>query len=233
MSPPSGTRDEYSRKDGGSGRVSGRGRAAIALSSGAAAAGPPQRDAKPVTSHRLAFPRGLRPAVAAVASAGAVLLVVAEFTTLYGVHVASRSAPIETISGGSNNSYAMIPIAVLAVFLALAGIGGGGRWALAALGVVGLVALLISLVGDLPGAQQSNHLIRFGGKFVLGSSKPSAGMYIETLGAVLLIVAAGLGLLLGESPPNRTRRPGGRWPGGRRAAREQAGGDQTPGPPGM
>jgi hypothetical protein len=150
--------------------------------------------------------------VALVAAAGAVLLVVAEFTTLYGVHVASRSAPIQVISGGSNNSYAMIPIAILAVFLALAGIGGGGRWALGALALVGVVALLISLVGDLPGAHQSNHLIRFGGKFVLGGSKPSAGMYIETMGAVLLVVAAGLGLLFGEPPASRGRLAAARQP---------------------
>lgn len=217
MSPPSGTRDEYSRKDGASGRVSGRGRAAIALSGQTAEAPLPEPAPKPAISRRLAFPRGLRPAVAAVAAAGALLLVVAEFTTLYGVHVASRSAPIEAISGGSNNSYALIPIALLAVFLALAGIGGGGRWALAALGVVGAVALLISLLGDLPGAHQSNHLIRFGGKFVLGSSKPSAGMYIETLGAVLLVVAAGLGLLFGESPAGRVRRPAARRGDGEQA----------------
>ena len=198
MSPPSGTRDEYSRKDGASGRVSGRGRAAIALS---AQTGSPAREeppVKPPISRRLAFPRGLRPAVAVVAAVGGLLLVVAEFTTLYGVHVVTHVGAIESITGGSNNSYAMIPIAILAVFLALAGIGGGGRWALASLAVVGVVALLISLVGDLPGAQQSNHLTRFGGRFVLGSSRPSTGMYMETLGAVLLVVAAGLGLLFGE-----------------------------------
>jgi hypothetical protein len=214
MSPPSGTRDEYSRKDGASGRVSGRGRAAIAVSAGADPERPSERAAKRAVSHRLGYPRGLRWAVVGVAVVGAALLVVAEFTALYGVHIASRSAPIQTVSGGSNNSYAMIPIAVLAVFLALAGIGGGGRWALGALGVVGLVALLISLVGDLPGAQQSNHLIRFGGKFVLGSSRPSVGMYLETLGAVLLVVAAGLGLLFGEAPGGRAWRPAARRPGG-------------------
>jgi hypothetical protein len=145
--------------------------------------------------------------------AGAVLLAVAEFATLYGVHIAAQAAPIQVVSGGSNNSYAMIPIALLAVFLGLAAIGSAGRWALGALGLVGLVALLISLVGDLPGAQQSNHLIRFGGKFVLGSSRPSAGMYLETLGAVLLIVAAGLGLLFGEPPAGHPARRRPRPPG--------------------
>ena len=207
MSPPPGTRDEYSRKDGASGSVSGRGRAAIAVSDQATATPPPEPVVKRPISRRLAFPRGLRPAVAVVAAAGAVLLVAAEFTTLYGVHIAARSAPIQVVSGGSNNSYAMIPIAVLAVFLALAGIGGGGRWALAALGVVGVVALLISLVGDLSSAHHAGP-IRLNGRYVNASSKPSAGMYLETLGAVLLVVAAGLGLLLGESPIGRARRGG-------------------------
>lgn len=199
MSPPSGTRDEYSRKDGGSGRVSGRGRAAIALSSPAASEPPTGPSPKHAVSRRLAYPRGVRSAVAVVTGAGAVLLVVAEFTTLYGVHIASRPAPIQVISGGSNNSYAMVPIAVLAVFLALAGIGGGGRWALGALALVGVVGLLISLVGDLSSAHHAGP-VHFQGGYVNGSSKPGAGMYIETLGAVLILAAAGLGLLLGEAP---------------------------------
>jgi hypothetical protein len=145
----------------------------------------------------LAYPRGLGPAVVAVAALGAVLLVVAEFVTLYSVHVAGRSAAVQTIQGGSNNSYAMIPIALVGVILGLAAIGGGGRLALAALCVVGLVALIIGLVGDLPSAQHSG-LIHTGGHYLNGAASPSEGMYMETLGAVLLIVAAGLGLLLGE-----------------------------------
>jgi hypothetical protein len=149
-------------------------------------------------ARRLAFPRGLRAAVVLVAAIGAILLLAAEFTTLYGVHVVGHASPTEVISGGSNNSYAMVPIALLAVGLGLAAIGGGGRWALAALGLVGLVALLIGLLGDLPDAQQSGKLVRWAGKNLLGGSSPGAGMYMETLGAVLLIVAAGLGLLFGE-----------------------------------
>jgi hypothetical protein len=213
MSPPSGTRDEYSRKDGASGRVSGRGRAAIALSGGPGSEPQPKTARRGPRDLRLAFPRGVRPAVAAVASLGALLLIAAEFTSIYGVHVAGRSAPIETITGGSNNSYAMVPLGLLAVGLGLAAIGAGGRLALVALAVVGLVALLISLLGDLPGAQESNQLVRFGGRNLLGSSSPSAGMYMETLGGVLLIVAAGLGLLFGEPvatvrPPAPRARPG-------------------------
>jgi hypothetical protein len=146
---------------------------------------------------------------------GGLALLVAEFTTLYTVHAVGRSAAVQTVQGGSNNSYAMIPIALLGVALALAAIGGGGRWALAGLGLVGLVALLIGLIGDLPGAHRTGTL-HIAGRYLRGASSPSTGMYLETLGAVILIATAGLGLLLAESrgdpraktrvdPPDKTR----------------------------
>jgi hypothetical protein len=130
----------------------------------------------------------------------AAVLVVAEFLTLYSVHVAGRSAAIQTVDGASNNSYAMIPIAIAGLVLAVAAVRGGGRWALAALGLVGLVALLIGLVGDLPSAHHTGS-IHLNGKFLNGASSPSVGMYLETLGAVILIATAGLGLLLAEPAP--------------------------------
>ena len=206
MSPPSGTRDEYSRKDGGSGRVLGRRRGAPAPSPEGAGAPPGGGGARTAISRRLRYPRGLAPAVLLVAAVGATLLLAAEFVNLYGVHIVGRAAPIDVVSGGANNSYAMVPIALLAVVLGLGALGNGGRWDLGALAGVGLVALWIGLLGDLPAAQQSDHLIRFGGRYVLGSSSPSLGMYLETLGAVLLVVAAGFGLLFGE-PPERYAPP--------------------------
>ena len=196
MSPPSGTRDEYSRKDGASRRA--RGGPAVP-SRGVFPPGSTSTR-KPRRKHRLVYPRGLPAAVVLGAALGSVALLVAEFTTLYTVHVVSRSAAVQTVQGGSNNSYAMIPIALLAVVLALAAVRGGGRWALAALGTVGLVGLLISLVGDLPGAHHTGS-IRLAGHYFNAASSPSTGMYLETLGAVLLIAAAGLGLLLAEATP--------------------------------
>lgn len=131
---------------------------------------------------------------------GAAVLVASEFTTLYSVHVVGQSAAVQTIRGGSNNSYAMLPIAVVAVLLGVAALRGGGRPALAALGIAGLIALLIGLVGDLPGAQHTGE-IRLNGVYRNAAASPSVGMYMETLGAVILIATAGLGLLLAESAP--------------------------------
>jgi hypothetical protein len=144
-------------------------------------------------------------AVLACGAVGSVLLIGSEFTNLYQVHVTTQRAAVDSVTGGSHNSYAFIPIAVLAVVLAYGAAREGARVALLALGLVGVVSLLIALVGDLPNAQSSG-LLTEGGHLVSASSSPSAGMYLETLGAVVLIIGSGVGLLLGSPTTSRRAR---------------------------
>jgi NADH:ubiquinone oxidoreductase subunit 5 (subunit L)/multisubunit Na+/H+ antiporter MnhA subunit len=94
---------------------------------------------------------------------------------------------------------------LLAVLLAYGAARDGSRVAMLALGAIGVLALLIALIGDLPDAQASGLLVR-SGHFVTASSSPSVGLYFETLGAVMLLIAAGVGFLLG-GPPARATRP--------------------------
>src|SRR5436309_8610183 len=86
---------------------------------------------------------------------GAALLIVAEFTTLYNERTSTSSAILKSVATGSNHSYAMLPIAILASVLAYAVWRAVNRPALLALGVLGLLALLISLLNDLPDAHRS------------------------------------------------------------------------------
>jgi hypothetical protein len=149
---------------------------------------------------------------------GALLLLVAEFTALYQVHVATSTAPLESVSGGSNHAYAMIPIALLAAGLGIAVWRRGSRPALLALGLIGVVAVLIALLGDLPDAQAKGLSGSAARGYVSASSTPSAGLYMETLGAVLLIATCGLGfLMLGPPAAARTAGVAGQideWPQG-------------------
>jgi hypothetical protein len=133
----------------------------------------------------------------------ALLMIVAEFTTLYQEHVATSSAPIGSVSGGSNHSYAMVPLALLAAAMAFAVVRAGSRPALLAIGLIGIVALLIGLLGDLPDAQATG-LSREAGHYVNASTTPSAGLYMETLGAVILIATCGLGFMM-IGPPQQSR----------------------------
>jgi hypothetical protein len=138
---------------------------------------------------------------------GALLLLVAEFTSLYQVHVATSSTPLESVSGGSDHSYAMVPIALLAGALGIGVWRSGSRPALLALGVVGVVAVLIALVNDLPDAQATGLAGSATSHYVNASSTPSAGLYMETLGGVLLIATCGLGFMM-LGPPSRAPRRG-------------------------
>jgi hypothetical protein len=127
---------------------------------------------------------------------GALLLVVAEFTPLAHVHsTASGAGVIKTLGTGSNHSYALVPIALLASALALSARLGTSRLALLAIVALGLVALGIALLGDLPDAQASG-IIRHGASYVSAASHPAIGLYLESFGAVLLLFSGGTGLLL-------------------------------------
>jgi hypothetical protein len=137
--------------------------------------------------------------------AGAALLVVAEFTPLLTVHTSASHAAYRTVNTGSNHSYALIPIGLLAVFLSYSAWQSQSRLALTAMGVLGVVALLIALLGDLPDAQASGLVGSAATRFTTASSTPSVGLYLETLGAVVLVISAGAGLLLVPVPARRIR----------------------------
>jgi hypothetical protein len=135
--------------------------------------------------------------------AGAVLLLVAEFAPLLRVHSgAYHAGVVATIGTGSHHSYALIPVALLAVALASAARATGNRLALVSVALLGLVALGIALLGDLPDAHAAGLIRRPGGNYVNASSSAAAGLYLETLGAVVLLLAGGAGLLLG-APGNQ------------------------------
>jgi hypothetical protein len=162
------------------------------------------------TGRRARTPGGapLRFAVWGVGVLGALLLLIAEFTTLFEVHTATSRQAVASVSTGSHHSYALIPIALLALALTVAGWRAQSRVALAALAWLGLIALLITLVGDLPNAHASGLVGSSATHFTSATSSPGIGLYLETLGAVALLIAGGLGLLLlqGAPRPPRARR---------------------------
>jgi hypothetical protein len=150
-------------------------------------------------------------AILAGALLGALLLLVSEFTALYQVHTAASATPVRTVSTGSNDTYALVPLALLAAVLGIGVFLAGSRPALLAIGIVGVVTLLIALLGDLPDAQSTGLVGSPSTHFISATSTPSAGLYLETLGGVLLIATCVLGfLMLGRpqpAPPRRSPRP--------------------------
>ncbi len=144
-------------------------------------------------------------ALLAVGLLGALLLLIGEFTTLFQVHVAATGARVRSVASGPHHSYAMALIAVLAAAMAVAVWRAASRPALLALGVLGITALLIALLGDLPDSSATG-LVLISSRYVDASSTPSAGFYMETLGAVLLLLTSVCGLLLIGAPIASARR---------------------------
>jgi hypothetical protein len=137
-----------------------------------------------------------RLALALGAVLGALLVLVAQFTALYHLHSATASRAIKTVGTGGNHAWAPVPLAVVAIVLAYAVYRAGSRTALAGLVALGVATLLIALIGDLPDAHSSGLVGSSVSGYVQASASPTAGLYMETLGAIILIVAGGLGLLM-------------------------------------
>jgi hypothetical protein len=144
--------------------------------------------------------RGLSIGVLLTALVGVLLLVVAEFTPLLSLHTSAHRTAVTTVNTGSHNSYAMVPLALLAAVFSVAVWRTRNRLALLATGVLAVAALLIALLGDLPDAQATGLIGSAATHYVLATASPSTGLYLETLGAVLLLISAVAGLLLLPAP---------------------------------
>lgn len=180
MNVPPETNTEYSRGSGASGR--------LLLPRWQASPGPQSAVSD--------VPRRPRAAIALGALLGALLVIVAQFTALYHLHSATSAAAVRTVGTGGNHAWAPIPLALAAIVLAYAVYRHGSRVALVGLLALGVATLLIALIGDLPDAHSSGLIGSSASGYVQATSSPSAGLYMETLGAVLLLLAGGIGLLM-------------------------------------
>jgi hypothetical protein len=135
----------------------------------------------------------------------AALLLVAEFLPLFEVRTSARNSVLTTVQSGSHHSYALVPIALLVGGLAMAWSKSPTRLAVLATAVLGAAALTIALGRDLPDAQ-SNGIERSGGTYVTAAASPRAGLYLETAGAVILLIASAGGLILPPPTPRTEAR---------------------------
>ena len=171
--------------------------------------GAPARRATPDDSNRNRASRrpgsGLSPLSAALLITGLIgglLLIVADFTTLLDVRAVT--VVLEERTGGEHHSYALVPIGIGAVLMALGASTGRSRPAQFALLGLAAIAALIVFVGDLPDVNKTGYTQRFES----ADASPKRGFYLETLGVALLFISAVGNLLLNAPRPEpRRRRP--------------------------
>jgi hypothetical protein len=147
---------------------------------------------------------GVRLSILAGTLVAAVLLLLAELEPLFEVRTSARHSVVTTVGSGSHHAYALVPIALLAAGLAWAWSRSPTRLIALAMAVLGVAALVIALGRDLPDAQSSG-IERSGGTYVTAAASPRAGLYLETAGAVVLLISSVGGLLLGPQTIGRVQ----------------------------
>jgi len=137
----------------------------------------------------------LRSALLAAAAAGVICLLLATFATVIEIKVGTTTKVPDHdthLSGWNRHGPALVIIALFAAAM-IVGALRGARPAMAALAVLGLVALLIALVGDVPDLDETGFI---GQVYEDAAAGAKGGFYLETLGAVLLLVSGALMLAL-------------------------------------
>jgi hypothetical protein len=140
----------------------------------------------------------LRAVLAVTGLAGAVLLVVASFTSVITITVGTTSQVLNADtaqSGWDRHGPALIVLALLAVWLLAAALRGS-RVAMAGLLVCGVVALAIPTISDRPHVHDTGSV---GDVYAEATADPGAGYYLETLGGALVLLSGGALLVLGRA----------------------------------
>ncbi|MCW3012077.1 MAG: hypothetical protein JWO90_2481 [Solirubrobacterales bacterium] len=137
----------------------------------------------------------LRAVLAAAGLAGVVLLVVSTFTTVVEVRVLTTSdlaAQDSSITGQDLHGIALLLVGLFGLAM-LAGALRGARPAMLALAATGLLALGLVVGLDVPELDSTGQLAEF---YEDVSAGAAVGFYLETLGAVLLLLTGVLLLVL-------------------------------------
>jgi hypothetical protein len=150
-------------------------------------------------------PDALRWGLALIGLAGAVLLVISEFTTVTQVKVITVVLPGSAITGFDQNDGAMLILGVAALPMLFGAARAASRPAMGAVLLIGLIGLLIALLGDLPDVTKVGTILRE--RYEDAKAEPQIGFYLETLGAILVLLSGGAMLLMsgGRAKPARER----------------------------
>jgi hypothetical protein len=158
----------------------------------------------------------LRAALAVAGLAGALLLVVATFSTIIEITVETTTRGIDfdaAQSGWDRHGPALIVLALLAIWLLAAALRGT-RVAMTGLALTGVVALAIAVAWDRSHVHDTGSV---GEVYTEATANPGTGYYLETLGGALLLLSGGGLLLFGQTPVKvRGENADGRPVGGRR-----------------
>jgi hypothetical protein len=137
-------------------------------------------------------------AVLVIAIAGAICMVVAEFSTLRSVKVLTASCSDLAdpslrgscvTRGGEEHAYALVLMGIVAVVMAWGAAMGRSRPAAVALIAIGVAVLAIALITDLPDIDKTGVL---GERFDSAKAEAGPALWLEFAGGALVLVAGAM-----------------------------------------
>jgi hypothetical protein len=138
-------------------------------------------------------------ALLAAAVLGAVLLIVADFTTLRGVR--AITADLAHVSAGAEHHHALLIVGALALPTSVWAAIGRSRLAALLLVIGGAVSAYVILAVDLPSL---GRVAPYDTLFASVTATRGSAVYLEIAGAVLLLVSGLAQLLMPSRPRSAT-----------------------------
>src|SRR3954471_20537588 len=138
--------------------------------------------------------------------AGAVVMIVSEFTTLRSVHVLTASCSDLAdpslrgscvTHGGEEHSYALVLMGVVTAVMAWGAAVGRSRPAAFALLAIGAAVVAIALITDVPDIHKTGVL---GERFDNAKAEAGPGLYLEIAGGALALAAGAMATTVRRRP---------------------------------
>jgi hypothetical protein len=123
--------------------------------------------------------------------AAAICVGASEFMTTFEFDLGTSGEPQQTIAASDRHSYALLLIAIFALFALVVALISGSRPAAAAVAVAGGLALLFFLLVDLPDVGQQGTVDDPSRVFTSSEAEPGEGFWLEMVGTVALAVSGG------------------------------------------
>src|SRR3954468_19167987 len=143
--------------------------------------------------------------------AGAVVMIVSEFTTLRSVHVLTASCSDLAdpslrgscvTHGGEEHSYALVLLGIVSLLMAWGAVFGRSRPAGAALALLGAAVVVIALGTDVPDIHKTGVL---GDRFESAHAQAGPALWMEIAGGALVFAAGVIALAAPREKPRRRR----------------------------
>jgi hypothetical protein len=124
-------------------------------------------------------------------AASAVCVGVSEFMDTFQFDLGTSGEPQRTVAAADRHHYALLVLALFALFALAIAVIGGSRPAAIAVAVAGGISLLFFLVVDLPDVGQQGSLDEPSRVFFSSEAEPSGGFWLELVGTLGLAVSGG------------------------------------------